>query len=67
MAAYITISVGARPQDARAVLVSDDRGVVSATIRALLARVGGAALLEGAHDGVVEQATHGQTPTDNGT
>ena len=50
MVAYVTISVGARPQDAHAVLVSDDAAVVGAAVRALIARVGGASLLEGCAD-----------------
>jgi hypothetical protein len=50
MVAYVTISVGTRPQDTHAVLVSDDAAVVSAAVRALIARVGGASLLEGVVD-----------------
>jgi hypothetical protein len=47
MAVYLTISVGARPQDARPVLASADSQVVGAALRAVVARVGGAAMLEG--------------------
>jgi hypothetical protein len=47
VAVYLTISVGAHPSEARPVLASNDAAVVSAAVRALLTKVGGAALLEG--------------------
>jgi hypothetical protein len=50
VAVYLTISVGAHPKEARPVLASDDATVVGAAMRALLTRVGGAALVEGHRD-----------------
>jgi hypothetical protein len=46
--AYITISVGNRPDQARPVLASGDGAIVRAALRAIIARLGAPALLEGA-------------------
>jgi hypothetical protein len=42
---FLTLSVGARPQDARPVIASDDPVIVDAVVQAVLARVGASSAL----------------------
>jgi hypothetical protein len=42
--AFVVVSIGPRPADARPLLASDDPGVVDATMQAILARLPGQAV-----------------------